>query len=94
MAGGDNENREEETQEYILIRLHDGSFRRYRYKPPTPDPTPEQIRERCQEIQARWTPMEEQHRRRWSLPHERVELEETPSNFGDTKKRRRGHADD
>lgn len=36
--------------------------------PPAGDPTPEEIRQRCLEIQAGWTPTEEAHRRLW-IPH-------------------------
>ena len=33
-----------------------------RYKPPTPDPSPQEIRKACWKIQATWTPAERQRR--------------------------------
>jgi hypothetical protein len=54
------------------------------WKPPTPDPTPAEIRRLCAEIRSRWSPAE--HDRRSQHPVAGVEAEIVPAEvfYGDS----------
>lgn len=48
--------------------------RKYTHNPDQPDPTPEEITERCAEVQAGWTKAERARRAPWAIEQQQVRM--------------------